>query len=76
MVCPSRKRQWDIRKDSCNVLFGTSCFYGSNSDPQLIQALCFVFFSVWGLVVRKVCFCLNPKVRFPRDFIGESGGGA
>ena len=36
----------------------------------------FCFFSVWGLVVRKVCFRVNPRVRFPRDFIGESGDGA
>ena len=29
----------------------------------------FCFFSVWGLVVRKECFRLNPRVLFPRDFI-------
>ena len=26
--------------------------------------------------MRKICFSLNPRVRFPRDFIGESGDGA
>ena len=29
--------------------------------------------SVWGLVDREVCYCLNPRVRFTGDFIGESG---
>ena len=34
-----------------------------------------MFLSVWGLVVRKVCFCMNPGVRFSVDFVGESGDG-
>ena len=25
--------------------------------------------------MRKVCFCMNPGVRFSVDFVGESGDG-
>ena len=60
-----------VQRSLWHVLFLWKQFRSSvNSGPL------FCFFSVWGLVVRKVCFRLNLRVRFPRDFIGESGDGA
>ena len=39
------------------------------------EAIFVLFLSVWGLVVRKLCFRLNPGVRFSVDLVGESGDG-
>ena len=72
VVCPYCKRQWGHSERFVQVFLARlvsreAILFLSWFKPSVL------FLNVWGLVDREVCYCLNPRVRFSGDFIGESG---